>query len=157
MKVKIMAGRSGRLMKVLLVTLAIALGTFISVPALAQAQGSTASDQYESSAASDQYGNSGVGHRASDDAVKASEAFNAPADDTEEGAAFAAEVTTAPVSEPETASAESEAVEAENLGEDGPAITELPDTGGSSPLTLGVLLVIGGLLVPGIARKVLRL
>jgi hypothetical protein len=147
-----MSEGSGRLMKTLLVALAVALGTLVAVPAAAQAQ--------DGNGGRDQYGNRGVGDRAEEDAVMASGSFSAAVntESSDQGAAQAAEPPTGGSAPPEAAPAEdatAEAADGGDAGESGsaerPDITELPDTGGAPSLALGILLVAGGLLVGGMA------
>jgi LPXTG-motif cell wall-anchored protein len=132
---------SGRSIRLLIVVLSIALVPLISGTAFAQ---TAAEDQYP--------GSTGIGLEAADDALKASGAF----DPAPSGAAVLAAV-----SEPQVALAEEEPqadtadTESQADTADTPAITRLPNTGGASPLWLGVLLVVGGLLVHRVARRAL--
>jgi hypothetical protein len=123
-------------MRLLLVTLTIVLITLSSYPAQAQ---TAANDQYGSSGA-DQYGSSGAGHDAAEDALTASSAFG-DAPDRPEAASV---VESAGIS-----AADSQEVVASH---EVAAIKVLPETGGVSPLSLGVLLVAGGLLIRTLSR-----
>jgi hypothetical protein len=127
-------------MRALLIVVSVALTLLVSGPVLAQ------------TAADDQYGSSGLGHDAATDALRASRAFDGAPDteaaDVEEGAAFAAELAIASA-DPEAASA---GESGERVSQVEPKIDSLPDTGGTSPLLLGVLLVAGGALLRALTR-----
>jgi hypothetical protein len=128
---------SGRSIRLRIVVLSIALVPLISGTAFAQ---TAAEDQYP--------GSTGIGLEAADDALKASGAF----DPAPSGAAVLAAV-----SEPQVALAEEPQADPEPQADSAgtPAITRLPNTGGPSLLSLGGLLVVGGLLVRGVARRAL--
>jgi hypothetical protein len=137
-------------MRLVLVVLSVALMALITDTAQAQ---KAADDQYNSPG-DDQYGSSGVGHDAANDAMQASRFFGDASDDeaaSEEGRALA--VGKAPSStDPEAASVEESAETKEAHPEEGVATDSLPETGGISPLFLGVLLVVGGVLIRPLAR-----
>lgn len=125
--------RSGSLGRLFPIVLSIALALLISAPAFAE---SASENQYES-AALDQYQPfTGIGGEAANTALKASKAFSS-------GPGSA--VVPPSVSEP------TENPTPDNKG--GPRLTELPETGGVSPIWLGFVLVAGGLLVRGVARR----
>lgn len=116
-------------MALLLGVLAIALVLVAADPALAQA----VDDQYGS-------GPSGsVGEHAANAAVTASQAWEGASEGLEEDATLLAGEESGPASE------------------DVPkGITKLPETGGPSTLSFGILLVVAGVLVRGITRGVFR-
>jgi hypothetical protein len=128
------------LRRLFLVVLSIALVSLISAPAFAE---SASENQYES-AAHDQYQPplTGIGGEAANTALKASKAFSS-------GPGTGGAVVPPAVSE-----AEGEPTENPTANDEGrPHITELPETGGVSPLWPGVVLVAGGLVVRGVARR----
>jgi hypothetical protein len=140
-----MSGRSRKSMRLVLVVLSVALITLITDPAQAQA------------AADNQYGSSGVGKDAATVAITASTAFGEVPDEgaaSEESSALAAEKTP-PSNDPEIASVEASAETKVADSEEGVAIDSLPETGGVSPLALGVLLVAGGVLIRTLTRLAL--
>jgi hypothetical protein len=124
-----------------LVALSVVLVPLVAGSAQAQP---AANDQYQDN---QHEGRTGLGYDAADDAVTASEAFgDAEANDSEESARPAP-------SEPESAAA---GEIAEVAGpEERVELDSLPETGGSSSLLLGVLLVAGGVLTLYVARSAL--
>jgi hypothetical protein len=129
------SGSSGRLF---LVVLSIALAPLFSAPAFAQ---SASEDQYES-AGEDHYEplTGVIGGEAANDALEASEALGSTPSDA---------AVPPSRSEPEDGPAENGTAD-----DEGPLqLARLPETGGVSPLWLGVLLVAGGLLVRGVAWR----
>jgi hypothetical protein len=131
-------------MRLFLVLLTVALITLVSNPAQAQ---TASGDQYNSSG-EDQYGSSGVGGDAADVAMMASSAFG---DAPEDGGALAAEkALTSDDLEPASVEESAETKVADT--EEGVAIESLPETGGTSPLSLGILLVAGGVLIRTLTR-----
>lgn len=141
-------GRSERSCKAvgsLLIVLVVLLVPLVAAPVQAKP---AADDQYE--------GRTGVGYDAADDAVTASEAFD---DDTEanspEESTPAAEGPPAPDESGTTAAGET-AEAATSLPEADIELKSLPDTGGTSRLLLGVLLVAAGVLIRYVARWALR-
>jgi hypothetical protein len=132
-----------------LVVLSVALVPLVAGSAQSQP---AADDQYRDNR---HEGRTGVGYDAADDALTASEAFDNPeASGSEQSAPSAAESPPAP-DEPGTAAA-GEIVDAATSGPgESVALDALPETGGSSPLLLGVLLVAGGMLACYIARSAL--
>lgn len=137
---------SGKSMKWLLVVLLITLIPLVAGSAQARP---AADDQYE--------GRTGVGHDAADDAVTASEAFDdAEVNSSEESTPSAAAEGPPAPDEPGTATAGEIAEAATSVPKADIALKSLPDTGGISPLLLGVLLVAAGLLMRYVARWALR-
>ena len=158
-------------MPLLFGVLAMALVLVAAGPALAQA----VDDQYGSG------GSGAVGEDAANAAVTASQAWEAASGGSEEDASISSDGTVAAstaeesgsaseddsegeerrsdegVAEGEEAGSGEDVPEGEESGEDVPeGITKLPETGGPSILSLGILLVIGGVLVRGLTRGVFR-
>jgi hypothetical protein len=134
-------GISGTAIRSSLIVLAVLLVPLVAAPVQAQP---AADDQYE--------GRTGVGYDAADDALTASEAFDdTEANTSEESAPSPAEGPPAP-SEPGIATAGGIAEAATSGPEEGIALDSLPETGGISPLLLGVLLVAAGVLIRYVAR-----
>ena len=146
-------------MPLLFGVLAMALVLVAAGPALAQA----VDDQYGSG------GSGAVGEDAANAAVTASQAWEAASGGSEEDASISSGGTVAASTAEESGSAseddsegeerrsDEDVPEGEESGEDVPeGITKLPETGGPSILSLGILLVIGGVLVRGLTRGVFR-
>jgi hypothetical protein len=135
------SGRSGKAMRSLLITLAILLVSLVASPVQARP---AADDQYDR--------RTGVEHDAATAAVIASEALNdAEANSSDESTPSTAEEMPAPA-ESTTAAAGEIAEAATAVPEADIALKSLPDTGGISPLLLGVLLVAAGGLIRYVAR-----
>jgi hypothetical protein len=130
-------------MRWLLLVLGLVWLALVPVPAFSQA-----SHEGPSSAQYDQYGLPEVGGRAAHDAIVASDAIRASSDEVQGAKASAeAELPSAP-SELNAALAEEGNAEEQNESANTVALTELPQTGGPSPLWFGVPLVcVGSLLV----------
>jgi hypothetical protein len=145
------SGRSGKAMRSLLITLAILLVSLVASPVQARP---AADDQYDRLTGANEHHErrTGVEHDAATAAVIASEALNdAEANSSDESTPSTAEEMPAPA-ESTTAAAGEIAEAATAVPEADIALKSLPDTGGISPLLLGVLLVAAGGLIRYVAR-----
>ena len=136
-------------MPLLFGVLTMALVLVAAGPALAQA----VDDQYGSG------GSGAVGEDAANAAVTASQAWEEASGGSEGDASISSGDTAAASIAEESGSASEDDTEGEEGGsdEDVPeGITRLPETGGPSILSLGILLVVGGALVRGLTRGVFR-
>ena len=141
------SGRRRRFAPLLLGVLAIALTLLSAGPALAQA----ADDQYGSG------GSNSVGEHAANAAVTAAQAWEQDSEGSAEDTSTVAGGTATASSAEESGSASEVDSEGEESGsdEDVPkGITMLPETGGPSTPSLGILLVVAGVLVRGIIQRV---